>query len=411
MKNSGQSLEDRPLLFREADSRVVYPLGVEEIQQVLKLAGSRCQRVLWQTRDPAAEKSSGADQIINTGRMKKILEVNKISRYAVVEPGVTHRELTDHLEQRGIGLRHGLSAPDPDGPLLDTVLGTGEGSSFGALYGPAVDMVQGLEVVLPDGMVCKIGSCSVSSLWFARGPLPDLQGLFLNRRQPLGLITKLSLRLFAPGLKEQVIYILREPGLLPEVVEKITHPEMADRIQIIGKERPAYMKGVVVISLQLSGNTAKELFLKKEIFRNLFDHKKIIYKENLTRDMQEAIAETKGGKGIDGTVPLEKMPELWQRAVGIIRQNRSRYCLAFTVMDHGRLVSGTLAYTLPEEKRANFSGEERMQRELEAAVRESGSLNNRGMNEGSADLFRRIRRVIDPQAMLLPAESTDIKSF
>ena len=79
------------MLFREADSRVVYPLGVEEIQRVLKLAGSRCQRVFWQTRDPAVEESSGADHVINTGRMKKILEVNKISRYAVVEPGVTHR--------------------------------------------------------------------------------------------------------------------------------------------------------------------------------------------------------------------------------------------------------------------------------------------------------------------------------
>ena len=35
-----------------------------------------------------------------------------------------------------------------------------------------------LEVVLPNGEVCKLGSCALSDYWFTRGPIPDFIGFY-----------------------------------------------------------------------------------------------------------------------------------------------------------------------------------------------------------------------------------------
>ncbi|MGP3703588.1 MAG: FAD-binding oxidoreductase, partial [Candidatus Bathyarchaeota archaeon] len=64
-------------------------------------------------------------------------------------------------------------------------------------YGFNSDMVCGLEVVLPSGDVCRIGSCSLSPYWFSKGPpLPDLSGLFLGWFGTTGIITKIGIRLY-----------------------------------------------------------------------------------------------------------------------------------------------------------------------------------------------------------------------
>jgi hypothetical protein len=379
----------------------VYPSSVEEIQAVLKMASRQNSTVYWKAGGSSAGfKKPFADSVmvVSTGGMKRIVEVNEAARYAVVEPGVTQEELSSHLEEYHPGLMHCLKASLPGESITDTALGDGK-NTLSALYGGAAGMIQGLEVVLPDSTVCKIGSCSASPLWFAGGPLPDLRGLFLNRNGVPGIITKLSLRLFpVPRHKDMAIYTLKNPGMLPEVIERATHPELADQVGITGKELPSYMKGVMVVSLHLSGATQKEILLKKEVFKNLFHSKEIIYKDNLTSEMRAAISPAPQ-PSLSFFTSLEKISAVWARGAEIIHSKGGRYLFDFSVLDHGRQVLGTMAFVPPD------NGKDTLLKPLKNAVVESGGVffdAYQEMEIAASDLLKRVIHIIDPKCVMSP---------
>jgi len=408
MDELAQIVGKNTVLLREEETTCheVYPSSVEEIQVVLKMASGQNRTVHWKVgkSDSGLKKPyTDGDIVINTSAMKRIVEVNEASRYAVVEPGVTHEDLSLCLEEYHPGLMHCLKASSPGESIIDTALGCGK-NSLSALYGAAAGMIQGLEVVLPDSTVCKIGSCSASPLWFAGGPLPEVRGLFLNRNGVSGIITKLSLRLFpAPRHKEVVIYTLKDPGILPEVIERATHPEMADQVGITGKEIPSYMKGVIVVSLHLSGATQKEVLLKKEVFKNLFTSKKVIYKDYLTGEMQDVIF-TNPQSSLKIFISLERIPDAWVRGAEIIHQNGGKYLFDFSVMDHGRQVLGTMAFALPGD------GKDTLSKLLENAVIEAGAVvfnTFQEMDPAADGLLKRVRHVIDPNCVMIPNHTND----
>ena len=87
-----------------------------------------------------------------------------------------------------------LQPPFPDSPTSATVAGNALIHGSGSLsqkYGDHGVMINGLEVVLPNGEVCKVGSCAISNHWFTRGPIPDLIGLFTSAFGTMGIVTKI----------------------------------------------------------------------------------------------------------------------------------------------------------------------------------------------------------------------------
>ncbi|MBW1674090.1 MAG: FAD-binding oxidoreductase, partial [Deltaproteobacteria bacterium] len=181
---------------RKADY-VVMPKTVDEVQKVVTLANKE--------KIPITPLGGGftlsalvvpnkAGIVLDMKRMDKIIEVNEINRYAVVEAGVSQAALKTYLEKNYPTLQHST----PESPPTVTVVGNALIQGHGHIsprYGVNSDMINGMEVVLPTGEVCKIGSCSVSPYWFTRGPLPDLSGLFIGWFGTTGVVTKLSIRL------------------------------------------------------------------------------------------------------------------------------------------------------------------------------------------------------------------------
>ena len=156
-QDSGASLP-RPVDF------VVMPKNVKEVQKVVFLANEE--------KIPLVPMGAGMTLsgltipikggiVVDMKRMDQILEINEISRYVIIEAGVTTGRLTAYLEKNHPELQVSI----PDAPPSATIMGNAliHGSGFlSQKYGNHGDMINGLEVILPTGEICKLGSCCVS---------------------------------------------------------------------------------------------------------------------------------------------------------------------------------------------------------------------------------------------------------
>jgi len=128
--------------------------------------------------------------VLDMKRMNRILEINELSRYALVEAGTSQGMLQAHLRKHFPNLKHSA----PDAPPAATVAGnvciqgSGHMSHAGGFHS---DMLNGLEVVLPTGEIVRIGSCAISPYWFARAPLPPGRGTGHQCRNPGGQLSHL----------------------------------------------------------------------------------------------------------------------------------------------------------------------------------------------------------------------------
>ena len=129
----------------------------------------------------------GGGIMITLTRMKKILEVNYRDRYAVVEPGVVNRTLSERCKTHGYHY-----APDPSSQGACTIGGnvaTNSGGPHTLKYGVTVNHVIGVEMVLPDGSVMTTGGPTED------GPGFDLTGVIVGSEGTFGIVTKAWIRL------------------------------------------------------------------------------------------------------------------------------------------------------------------------------------------------------------------------
>ncbi|WP_298211667.1 FAD-linked oxidase C-terminal domain-containing protein [Ferrimicrobium sp.] len=146
----------------------------------------------WVARGAGTGLSGGAlpDEegvLVVTSRLKAILEVDPISRIAVVEPGVVNLELSKAV------LPHGLYfAPDPSSQIACSIGGNVAENSGGAhcfKYGFTTHHVLALELLLPTGELLWLGSEGMD------GPGPDLRGVVIGSEGTLGIVTRVVCRL------------------------------------------------------------------------------------------------------------------------------------------------------------------------------------------------------------------------
>src|SRR5262249_1437205 len=110
-------------------------------------------------------------------RMNRIVKVDPDLAYAVIEPGVTYRQLDLYLKDH----HPTLWAATTDGPPEGSVLGNAIERGLGATpYGDHWGNLCGLEVVLPHGEIIRTGSGADCSTWHTHkwGVGPYVEGLF-----------------------------------------------------------------------------------------------------------------------------------------------------------------------------------------------------------------------------------------
>src|SRR3982075_1136233 len=169
---------------------VVRPRRTEEVQTVMRWASANKIAVV--PRGMGTGLSGGATAltggiVLSTEKMRDIT-VDPVTRTAVAQPGLLNAEVKKAVAEHGLWY-----PPDPSSFEICSIGGniaTNAGGLCCVKYGVTTDYVLGLEVVLADGTVVRLG-----------GPrLKDVAGLsltklFVGSEGALGVITEVTLRL------------------------------------------------------------------------------------------------------------------------------------------------------------------------------------------------------------------------
>jgi glycolate oxidase len=178
------------IIEKNRPDMVVFPTSTDQVIQIVKTCNEL--GVPFLPRGAGTSLAGGClpvggGVVIALTRMKRILEVNCRDRYAVVEPGVVNKWLTDHLKPAPYHF-----APDPSSQGACTIGGnaaTNSGGPHTLKYGVTVNHVLGLELVLPDGLVAQTGGAAEDQ------PGYDLTGVIVGSEGTFGITTKLWVRL------------------------------------------------------------------------------------------------------------------------------------------------------------------------------------------------------------------------
>jgi glycolate oxidase len=121
-------------------------------------------------------------------RMRTVRHVDVVNGYVETEPGIFNTELREHVAGHGLWY-----APDPASKDFCSIGGnvnTNAGGLCCVKYGVTRDAVLGLEVVLADGRITRVGRRTVKGVAGY-----DLAGLMVGSEGTLGIVTMARLRL------------------------------------------------------------------------------------------------------------------------------------------------------------------------------------------------------------------------
>lgn len=412
---------------------VMMPQTTEEVRKIILLANAKKIPIVPMG---ASLVLSGLTRALRGGiildlkRMNEILEVNEKGRYAVVQPGVSEGMLAAHLERYHPTLKHSL----PDAPPMATIGGNilihGSGHMSQAT-GFHSEMLNGLEVVLPTGEVCLIGSCSASPHWFSRAPLPDLAGLFIGWNGTTGVVTKLAIKLYPkPSHDDVMIFVTEDPELLPDIIHRITGTELAEDLVVNTQPRPDWVGGFQLTSISLTGHSEEEIRFKRRAVRQCLDpyvksleggfmHLVPDMKKGFLEAPQRSVsrfADVKKGGGFEyvgAIMPVEYIAQAIRDGTEIAVKNGTSYSVMIRIIGRAHCMMAACAYGF---NRADEEDVRRARRALDDANRAALAVGGipwktevpgqkliiEKMDPNTFQLMNRIRGLLDPNGIMNP---------
>jgi glycolate oxidase len=176
--------------YRQPPMLVVLPENTRQVSEVLRYCHENRIKVV--PRGAGTSLSGGAlpladGVLLGLGKFKRVLEIDYDNRCAVVQPGVTNLAITQAVEAAGF-----YYAPDPSSQIACTIGGNVAENSGGVhclKYGVTTNNLLGLEMVLMDGEVVRLGGKHLDA------PGYDLLGLVTGSEGLLGVITEVTVRI------------------------------------------------------------------------------------------------------------------------------------------------------------------------------------------------------------------------
>lgn len=170
-------------LWHRRGAAVVYPGTAEEVAGIVKVAAKHKLPVWPFSKGKnwgygATMPFRDGELILVLERMNRIIEVNQELAYAVVEPGVTQKQLNDYLKSHHVPLWADCTDSTPQGSIIGNALERGVGYTR---YWDHFDHLCGLEVILANGESIRTGGGPDNSLtWHTHkwGTGPYIEGLF-----------------------------------------------------------------------------------------------------------------------------------------------------------------------------------------------------------------------------------------
>jgi glycolate oxidase len=413
---------------------VVLPTTAEQVSQILKLANEN--RIPVTPRGAGTNVSGGSIPIkggivLCTTRMNKILNINKTNLTATVEPGVVLQDFNIALAKEGL-----FYPPDPQSFLGCTIGGTvaeNAGGPYCVKYGVTKQYVLGLEVVLANGYVMKLGGVTVKNRTGY-----ELVMLFTGSEGTLGVITKITLRLLPmpPASKSmmavfddmatggQAVSNIMASGVVPAKVEFVDNFVIRRIEEMTPMGLPVDAKALLL--LQADGSPAAVEAESQQIIDML---KKSGAKEvKVAKDANEAAMYWKmrsaGFAAVFGAahtvmaedvaVPRDKLAEFIRKLDEISQRT------GFFIQYLGHAGDGNLhpsIFTDIRNKEEFAKAQKTLEEIFEAALSLGGVLSgehgiglekrrflSRAMDPVALDLMKKIKDLLDPNHILNPGK-------
>src|SRR5437870_9888794 len=175
--------------YRQLPMIVVLPSRVEQVASVLRYCKQAGVKVV--PRGAGTSLSGGAlpladGVLLGMAKFNRILDIDYENRCVVAQPGVTNLAITHAVENAGF-----YYAPDPSSQIACTIVGYVAENSGGVhclKYGLTTNNLLGLEIVLIDGEVVRLGGKHFDSEGY------DLMGVLTGSEGLLGGVTEVRVR-------------------------------------------------------------------------------------------------------------------------------------------------------------------------------------------------------------------------
>ena len=176
--------------YRQLPMIVVLPETTEQVSHILKYCNDNNVRVV--PRGAGTSLSGGAlpledGVLLGLGKFNQVLEVDFNNRCATVQPGVTNLGVTQAIQHKGF-----YYAPDPSSQIACTIGGNIAENSGGVhclKYGLTTNNVLGLELVMIDGEIIRLGGKHLDSEGY------DILGILTGSEGLLGVVTEVTVRI------------------------------------------------------------------------------------------------------------------------------------------------------------------------------------------------------------------------
>ncbi len=411
---------------------VLVPESADQIARIMKIANEYKINIIPRGAGTNICGSSVAREggvIMAFHRMSKILEIDRESMCAVVQPGVVNGDLQKEVAQYGL-----MYPPDPASMFVSTIGGNvslNAGGPRGVKYGVTRDYLLGLEVVLPSGEIIKTGGKTLKNVSGY-----DLTRLLCGSEGTLGIFTEITLRLVPlPPAKTTLqaayadlddaattVTAILAAGMVPTTLELMDRTVLDVISDYGGAQFNAQAQALLLI--EVDGD--EDLVVKQgERIEALCREKGAIAVDRAhsaeeaeklwqaRRTAFGAVASMRPNCIVeDATVPVKRLPDIIRKVVELTQKHDLKVAVLAHAGD-GNLHPLIMTDLRDPEEMARV---DKMLEELcEAAISMGGTLSgehgigiakarfmNMEFSETSLDLMRGIKRVFDPNNILNP---------
>jgi glycolate oxidase len=318
--------------YRQPPMLVVLPRTTAEVSRILAWCHREGVKVV--PRGSGTSLSGGAlpledAVLLGLARFNRVLEVDYVDRVAVVQPGVTNLAVTQAVEAEGF-----YYAPDPSSQIACSIGGNVAENSGGVhclKYGLTTNNVLGVELVLMDGQVVRLGGRALDPAGL------DLLGLVVGSEGLLGVVTEVTVRILPkpetaravligfPSVEQagQAVADVIAAGIIPAGMEMMDRPAIHAAEAFVRVGYPLDVEALLIVELDGPGAECDALCARVEEIGRRNGSTTC----RASANEAERLAFWAGRKAafpavgrispdyycMDGTIPRRRLPEVLQR--------------------------------------------------------------------------------------------------
>jgi glycolate oxidase len=338
--------------YRQPPLVVVLPSTVAEVAAVLRYCKAEGIKVV--PRGAGTSLSGGAlpladGVLLGMAKFNRILDVDYDNRCVVAQPGVTNLGITHAVEGAGF-----YYAPDPSSQIACSIGGNVAENSGGVhclKYGLTTNNLLGLEIVLIDGEVVRLGGKHFDAEGY------DLMGVLTGSEGLLGVVTEVTVRILKKPPTARALLIgfgsvedggncvaaIIGAGIIPGGMEMMDRPAIHAAEDFVHAGYPRDVEALLIVELDGPDAEVDHLIAKVEAIAR--DNRASSVR--ISRNEAERLAFWAGRKAafpavgrispdyycMDGTIPRGRLAEVLTRISELSTEHGLRVANVFHAGD------------------------------------------------------------------------------